>query len=73
MYNASITCVVTIHGVGFQQPPSAGQAGYADRLHAGLAAALGPDVRLSDDPRRAPYQVGDGGCASPAVSESGSP
>ncbi|HYZ01129.1 MAG TPA: hypothetical protein VFA92_06510 [Candidatus Binatia bacterium] len=59
MYNASITCVVTIHGVGFQQPPSAGQAGYADQLHAGLAAALGPDVRLGDDPRRAPYQVGD--------------
>jgi hypothetical protein len=59
VYNAPITCVVTVHGVGFQQPPSAGRAGYADQLHAGLAAALGSGVRLSDDPRRASYQVGD--------------
>lgn len=59
MYNASITCVVTIHGVGFQQPPSADGPGYADRLHSALAAALGPDVRLGDDPRRAPYQLGE--------------
>src|SRR4051794_40579946 len=58
MYNAPITCVVTIHGVGFQQPPAAGQPGYADRLHSALAAALDSGLRLSDDPARAAYQSG---------------
>lgn len=28
-----VTCLVTIHGVGFQQPPEDGVPGYADDLH----------------------------------------
>jgi hypothetical protein len=44
---------VTIHGIGFQEPPSDGVAGYADDLHANLAAQV---PELSDDPRRQPWQ-----------------
>lgn len=51
-----ITCLVTIHGVGFQQRPSDGVAGYADQLHLWLAEQLHKD--LSDDPGRQPYQQG---------------
>lgn len=43
-----LTCLVTIHGIGFQQPPEGGQPGYADTLHASLKQLLGD--RLSDDP-----------------------
>jgi hypothetical protein len=46
----ALTCLVTIHGIGFQQPPRDGVRGYADDLHerlrGGLAGALG------DDPNR---------------------
>jgi hypothetical protein len=46
----ALTCMVTIHGIGFQQPPLDGVPGYADDLHqrlrGGLAGALG------DDPNR---------------------
>jgi hypothetical protein len=35
-----ITCIVTIHGIGFQQPPGEGVAGYADDLHAHLCREL---------------------------------
>lgn len=46
-------CVVTIHGVGFQQPPHDGITGYADGLHGHLARALdAAGVRLGDDPVR---------------------
>lgn len=45
-----LTCMVTIHGIGFQQPPRAGQPGYADHLHQLLKARLG--ARLGDDPER---------------------
>jgi hypothetical protein len=46
-------CLVTIHGIGFQQAPDdvAGLAGYADPLHALLHDEL-QDL-LSDDPHRA--------------------
>lgn len=54
---SGITCLVTIHGIGFLQPPEPGVAGYADDLHRYLYAHL-PGV-LSDDPERHPYQVGE--------------
>ena len=44
-------CVVTVHGIGFQQPPTDGNPGYADALHENLRAAL-PAGRLGDDPER---------------------
>ncbi len=53
----SVTCVVTIHGIGFQQPPGPGVAGYADALHRGLSAELPGE--LSSDPARAEYQEGE--------------
>jgi hypothetical protein len=42
-----LTCLVTIHGMGFQTPPSAGQPGYADRLEEELQALL---PELGGDP-----------------------
>lgn len=45
-----LTCMVTIHGIGFEQPPRGGLPGYADHLHQLLRAVLGP--RLGDDPDR---------------------
>ncbi len=44
-------CLVTIHGIGFQQPPIEGRPGYADVLHQRLHDQLG--ARLGDDPERA--------------------
>jgi hypothetical protein len=41
---------VTIHGIGFQQPPVDGKPGYADELHEHLRTKLGK--RLGDDPER---------------------
>src|SRR5690348_4668125 len=52
-----LTCLVTIHGIGFQEPPSAVVPGYADGLHANLHTAL--PGRLGDDPLRQAYQSGD--------------
>jgi hypothetical protein len=46
----ALTCLVTIHGIGFQQPPLDGVTGYADELHERLRAALG--ASLGDDPNR---------------------
>jgi hypothetical protein len=43
-------CVLTVHGIGFQQPPHHGLPGYADVLHGNLAADLG-DL-LGNDPHR---------------------
>ncbi|MGN6166765.1 MAG: hypothetical protein ACTHQQ_01150 [Solirubrobacteraceae bacterium] len=47
---AESVCVVTVHGIGFQQPPSDGRPGYADALHGLLRDVLGD--RLGDDPER---------------------
>lgn len=47
----ALTCLVTIHGIGFQQPPLDGVSGYADDLHERLRAGLG--ASLGDDPNRA--------------------
>lgn len=55
------TVLVTIHGVGFQQPPLPdGTAGYADSFHECLSRHLGPDL-LSDDPGRARTRPGQNG------------
>lgn len=43
------TCLVTIHGIGFQHAPGNGSQGYADGLHAALGKHI-PDL-LSGDPR----------------------
>ena len=46
-----MVCLLTIHGVGFQQPPQPPKfAGYADGLHANLRAEL--EALLGDDPQR---------------------
>jgi hypothetical protein len=44
------TVLVTVHGIGFQQPPVDGRPGYADGLHARLRTELG--ALLGDDPER---------------------
>src|SRR5712691_6379323 len=48
--------IVTIHGIGFEQPPDKDVQGYADGLHANLYGSLGE--LLSDDPIREDYQSG---------------
>lgn len=56
-----LTCLVTIHGIGFQQPPmDDGTPGYADGLHQGLAKYLDPTV-LNDDPNRQRSRPGEAG------------
>src|SRR5450755_1709231 len=47
---AGSVCVVSVHGIGFQQPPRDGRPGYADALHDLLRKTLGD--RLGDDPER---------------------
>jgi hypothetical protein len=47
---AESVCLVTVHGIGFQQPPIDGRPGYADALHDLLRKTLG--ARLGDDPER---------------------
>jgi hypothetical protein len=54
--SSPVICVVTIHGIGFEQPPSEGVQGYADDLHVNLNEKLGG--LLSDDPERQSYQSG---------------
>ncbi len=56
-----ITCLVTLHGIGFEQPPQPGvsNSGYADLLHEHLSACLG--TLLSDDPNRARERPGENG------------
>src|ERR1051326_6479888 len=58
----AITCLVTIHGIGFQrapQPPD-DPIGYADPLHDHLSEYLTPRV-LSDDPNRSRSKPGEYG------------
>lgn len=58
MSSNQILCIVTIHGIGFQQPPKlingVKRPGYADDLHTNLCQVLnqGGNVVLSDDPDR---------------------
>ncbi|HUZ77946.1 MAG TPA: hypothetical protein VMV93_10240 [Chloroflexota bacterium] len=50
-------CIVTIHGIGFEQAADDAkhQAGYADALHSALRGELAKlGVTLGDDPERAP-------------------
>jgi hypothetical protein len=49
---SNITCLVTLHGIGFEQPPQPEilNSGYADPLHQHLKKCLG--TLLSDDPYR---------------------
>ena len=52
-------CVLTVHGIGFQQRPTASTKGYADVLHENLRGALrvlGSD--LGNDPQRKPESTG---------------
>jgi hypothetical protein len=49
-------CVLTVHGIGFQQPPLPGMPGYADSLHAHLGEVLGG--KLGSDPHREPESHG---------------
>lgn len=52
-------CVLTVHGIGFQQPPTDSGAGYADVLHENLSdglQALGSS--LGKDPQRKPGPFG---------------
>ena len=54
---SKITCLVTLHGIGFEQPPlvvngaEVANSGYADPLHQHLYKCL--TTMLSDDPGRA--------------------
>ena len=48
---SGITCLVTIHGIGFQQAPDGDLPGYADFLHDNLTDKLTSAV-LSGDPGR---------------------
>jgi hypothetical protein len=49
-------CVLTVHGIGFQQPPTATAAGYADVLHENLSLDL--EGLLGSDPQRKPGPYG---------------
>lgn len=46
-----VICVLTVHGVGFQQAPQGNIPGYADLLHQRLGKYLGSQL-LGDDPIR---------------------
>lgn len=56
-----ITCLVTLHGIGFEQPPQRElkNSGYADLLHEHLSKCLG--TMLSDDPYRKREHRGENG------------
>jgi len=62
----SVICLVTIHGVGFEQPPLIGvpgyadTPGYADALHEHLRRHLYPTI-LGDDPLRQRRHPGENG------------
>jgi hypothetical protein len=66
MATQSAICLVTIHGIGFEQSPILDAdnkytiiPGYADALHEHLSHCLGEI--LSDDPQRARHQAGEAG------------
>ena len=52
-------CVLTVHGIGFQQPPTDSAAGYADVLHKNLSDGLqAQGSSLGNDPQRTPGPFG---------------
>lgn len=52
-------CVLTVHGIGFQQPPTDSEGGYADVLHENLSAGLRAiGSSLGSDPQRAETPFG---------------
>jgi hypothetical protein len=52
-------CVLTVHGIGFQQPPVGSAAGYADVLHENLSDGLKAiGGSLGEDPQRKPDPFG---------------
>jgi len=58
-----VTCLVTIHGIGFQQAPEGTLPGYADQLHENLRSYLDDGKReadriLGDDPTPTPPRMG---------------
>lgn len=57
---SDLTCLVTIHGIGFQQFPVDGIPGYADGLHERLNQCVDPTV-LNDDPNRERSRPGQAG------------
>jgi hypothetical protein len=66
MTTTSAICLVTIHGIGFEQRPILDAdkkytvtPGYADTLHEHLSCYLGET--LSDDPQRARHKPGEAG------------
>ena len=62
----NVICLVTIHGVGFEQPPIVDVSGYpdtpgyADSLHEHLSKYLDPTI-LGDDPQRQRAHPGENG------------
>lgn len=55
-----LICVVTLHGIGFQQPPQDDIPGYADDLHQNLSTHL-DETMLGDDPNRTREKRGENG------------
>lgn len=53
-------CLLTIHGVGFEEPPHDGMPGYADSLHEHLSQHLDKSI-LGDNPFDSHNQQGQGG------------
>jgi hypothetical protein len=52
-------CVLTVHSIGFQQPPTDSAAGYADVLHENLSDGLqAVGGSLGNDPQRKPGPFG---------------
>jgi hypothetical protein len=58
---SNITCLVTLHDIGFEQPPQDGvdNSGYADPLQQHFKKCL--EEELSDDPNRERNKPGDNG------------
>lgn len=55
MADSKKLCVLTVHGIGFQQPPTDSEPGYADVLHENLGDALQElGSGLGNDPQRIP-------------------
>ena len=61
-----IICMVTLHGIGFEQPPDGDIPGYADDLHQHLSKYL-DETLLGDDPHR---QRGERGVNGPVYVQS---